>query len=679
MTRKQILLATSLLAIGFAAPSLAMADTVPAPAPQMSESGVLTFGPDFFAGYNPNSALDMINRLPGFSVNDGDGARGFEGAVGNILINGARPASKNDTGSSVLGRTTASQVERIELIRGGASGIDMQGYGVVVNVVLKNTASTEQVATFQTYLFDGGQDLFGASYQYTRRSGDYTWGVVLSDGISTSDSNGTGPLVRVDGSGNVLRSESYYNDGYGGSHSIRGNWAGPFAGGRLDTTARFGDSDWHNIDIQTGTDVLRDSRADSKSHLGDAGITYTRNLSAKLALETRLIHEFEKFSNSSTSNVRLNGLDEDEQNFTAKGNSSESIARALVRIQRNSSLDFEVGGEIAYNMLEIDQNYSIGGTNIPLPSASVKVEETRGELFGKGTWRINPKWTLEAGLRLENSTISQSGDANQKESFFFAKPRALLSWSPAENQQVRLRLERVVGQLDFNDFAASATLAEESVMGGNVNLSPEQRWISEATYEIRFLKEGIFSIGLRHDEITDAIDVIPLEDGLSAVGNIGTATHDQLKINLTLPTDKIGISGGKFGFSNSWNTTSVTDPTTGQSRPISSVRPSQAQIRFEQTLASGQFTWGGVWIPRISQFTYQPDQISGWRGRDYYELWAEYKHPSNITVRAQLNIWDTFNAERTVFSDRDTRQVAFVENRFIDPRTFVSIRLRKAF
>mgnify|MGYP002653434957 CR=1 FL=1 len=75
---------------------------------------------DFFAAQRPNTALDMVNRVPGFSIDNGSGARGFEGAVGNVLINNNRPASKNDSGSNVLGRTLANQVERIELIRGGA-------------------------------------------------------------------------------------------------------------------------------------------------------------------------------------------------------------------------------------------------------------------------------------------------------------------------------------------------------------------------------------------------------------------------------------------------------------------------------------------------------------------------------------------------------------------------------
>ncbi len=60
---------------------------------------------------------------------------------------------------------------------------------------------------------------------------------------------------------------------------------------------------------------------------------------------------------------------------------------------------------------------------IPLPSASVKVEELRGEVFGQTTWRPSPELTLEAGLRVEVSEISQSGDSNLTETFVYPKPR----------------------------------------------------------------------------------------------------------------------------------------------------------------------------------------------------------------------------------------------------------------
>ena len=691
MTKTILLASTAMLftaTAALAAPEPQVAEapvatgpTATTPLADANQRGVLVFTTDFFTDQRPNTALDMVSRIPGFGLDDGSGSRGFEGAVGNALIDNARPASKSDTVSNVLGRTPASQVERIELIRGGAPGIDMQGYSVVVNVILKSQSSRQHIVSYNNALFGGGHDGHGGSYQFTAKQGDRSWGFTLSDGISTSDSNGAGRVIRRDANGAVIRDETHFSDSWGGGNSIRGNYSGPLAGGKVEVTGRYGINDWHGAQVQTSPVALRESRDEQDSKSGELGVVYTRPLAEHWTAEGRFIHSFEDFENASTSNSRLNGVQGDEQVFTADGKSSETILRGLVRNERSTALTLEAGGEVAYNMLEIDQAFSVGGANVPLPSASIKVEETRGEAFTKATWRIHPDLTLEGGLRLEASTITQSGDANQEKSFFFAKPRFLATWTPMPNNQLRYRFERELGQLDFGDFAASADLDDETVQGGNVDLEPEQRWINELTYERRFLGEGVFSLGLRHDEIIDVIDVIPLGDDLSATGNIGDGTLDQLSVNFTLPTDRFHIPGGRFTFRNEWNKTEVTDPTTGEKRPISYVRASQANVGFQQDIVSWKLQWGVNWLPLLTgQPSYEPDQTTGWKGRDYFELFTEYKPSPTLSLRVQVNVWDSFVVNRTTFSARtNPRPVNFTETREIDPRTFVQIRLRKTF
>ena len=689
MTKTLLLASTALLFTAGAAfagdkPQVAEAPvptgpTNQAPLADASQRGVLVFTPDFFAAQRPNTALDMVNRVPGFSIDNGSGARGFEGAVGNVLINNNRPASKNDSGSNVLGRTLANQVERIELIRGGAPGIDMQGYSVVVNVILKTTDSRQSILTWNAMLFEGGHDIYGGSYQFTQNKGDRSWGVTLSDGMGSSDSNGVGRSIRRNAAGDVIRDERYENDGWGGGQGIRGNYTGPLFGGKLEGTARYGLNDYQNWTELSSPTSLRRSDYAEDGDSGELGLTWTRTLNPRWTLETRLIHEFSSFDSVSGSNETLNGTAAPEQQFKSNGDSSESILRALVRHERSPALTIEAGAEIAYNMLDVNQAFTIGGVGVPLPSASVKVEETRGEAFSKATWRINPKLTLEGGVRLEASTISQSGDADQEKSFFFAKPRLLATWTPMADNQLRFRFERELGQLDFGDFAASAELSDGTVFGGNVDLEPEQRWISELSYERRFWGEGVVSIGYRHDRIIDVIDRLPPPGGLSATGNIGDGTLDQLSLNVVVPLDKVGISGARFTFRNDWNKTSVTDPTTGEDRRISGVRPSQANVGFQQDITSWKTQWGINWLPRLGQATYDPDQTFAWRGADYLEAFVEYKPSPTLSLRAQLNLWDDFTQQRTVYATRNPRTVAFVEERSIDPRTFVSLRVRKTF
>lgn len=645
-----------------------------------SQQGVLVFSPDFFSDQRPNTALDMVSRIPGFSVQDGDGSRGFEGAVGNILINGSRPASKNDTGSNAISRILVAQVERIELIRGGAPGIDMQGYSVVVNVITKSTASTEQILTTEGAFFEGGDDRYFGRYQFTRRDGDRVWGFTLADGVAINDSNGVGRVIRRDANGVVTRDEGYRDDNNGGGQAIRLNYADAFMGGKIDLTARYGLNDYSQYSLQDGPGILRDSRYAEDGTSGEIGAVFTRPMGTGLTSETRFIREWNDFENASTFVTTTNGVVGPLQRFASQGNASETILRSLLRWERSSSLTLEAGGEVAYNMLEIEQELTDGGAVIPLPSDQIKVEETRGEVFGRGTWRIRPNLTLEGGVRLEASTISQSGDADREESFFFAKPRLQLTWTPMPQNQLRFRFERELGQLDFGDFAAGADLEDEQLFGGNVDLVPEERWISELTYERRFLGDGIVSIGYRHDEIIGVIDRLPLPNNLSAVGNIGDGTLDQLAVNVVLPMDWSGFSGGEFRFRNTWNDTSVIDPTTRQERPISGVRPSQPAFTIAQDITSWRINWAVTYLESLRQFNYGPDQISGFTGSDYFEANIEWKPTPTWSIRGQVNVWNDFQVERTVFANRSSaRPIAFTELRPTDPRTFWQIRVRKTF
>ncbi|MEG1452033.1 TonB-dependent receptor plug domain-containing protein [Brevundimonas sp.] len=675
------------LSLAFAAPVAAQTPPPPelvavapsAPQTEASQQGVLVFTSDFFAGQQPVSALDMVSRVPGFSVIDGDGSRGFQGSVGNVLINGARPASKNDTGSSVLSRTLFTQVERIELIRGGASGIDMQGFSVVANVITRDQSSRQSIFTGNAVLYERGNDTYGGTWQFTDSNGDRTWGFTLTDGFSVNDSNGTGPVIRRDGTGALLRSEDFENDQMSGGHSLRLNYASPFLGGQIDLTAMYGINDYSNYSLQTSSTVRRASRYKEDSTSGEFGGVFTRTLNTRLTSETRLIHEFSDFTGASTNRTTLSGVDSPEQRFESDGNASESILRSLVRLEQSPSLTWEAGGEVAYNMLETKQAFQVGGIPVPLPSASVKVEETRGEIFGKSTWRMRENLSLESGLRIEGSTISQSGDADSENTFTFVKPRLLATWTPGAANQFRLRFEREVGQLDFNAFAASAELQNENVLGGNIDLEPEQRWISELAYERRFWGDGFVSITLRHDQITDAIDVIPLQDGLSATGNNGDGTLDRLAVNLQVPLDRLGFSGARFSARNTWNHTEVTDPTSGQIRPISNVPKSHAVIILAQDIKAWNLQWSAAWVPLLGRTSYDPDVQFSWRGRDFLEGWVEYKPTPTLAIRAQVNLWDDYTQTRIAYADRTTRPIAYVETRAIDPRTFYSLRLRKTF
>ncbi|MBL9068839.1 MAG: Plug domain-containing protein [Sphingopyxis sp.] len=102
---------------------------VPTAAQEAAGEGRTAYASDFFSRSQPTSAHDMVVLLPGFRLVEGDTElRGYSGASGNVLVDGQRPAGKAETLEEVLKRIPATRVERIELVRAGAPGVDMQGY-----------------------------------------------------------------------------------------------------------------------------------------------------------------------------------------------------------------------------------------------------------------------------------------------------------------------------------------------------------------------------------------------------------------------------------------------------------------------------------------------------------------------------------------------------------------------
>ena len=80
----------------------------PAPSPNTPTAlapGPTVYTPADFAQYAPRSALDMLQQVPGFNIQESFGqGRGFGEARGNVLLNGDRISSKSDSVTQRLTR-----------------------------------------------------------------------------------------------------------------------------------------------------------------------------------------------------------------------------------------------------------------------------------------------------------------------------------------------------------------------------------------------------------------------------------------------------------------------------------------------------------------------------------------------------------------------------------------------
>lgn len=635
---------------------------------------VLVYQPDFFAASSPATAEDMVDRLPGFQLDDGDDVRGFAGAGGNVLINGARPASKTDNVSAVLSRIQASRVSRIELIRGGTPGIDMQGHSVVANVVLSRESTRQQSLLARSYFFEGGPNLPDGRYEFSSSENGRNWGFNIGRNISMNDSTGKGTLVRRDGNGVITDIEARENTFDGGGWSGRADWAAPVAAGRLELTGGASINDFEEWTQYVAPTAQRRFEFAQENRNADLGVRAEQTLSETMTLEARLIQNQRRNESVSTALI-----DTTLQQFNTERDTGESIVRSVLRWQPTAQLKVESSAELAYNELDTTQSFTVDGQHVALPQSTTQVNELRTEISSIATWQRSDTLTLEAGARLERSRIRQSGGGSAERSFFYPKPRLAMTWDFADNHQLRLRLERVLGQLNFNDFAASSSLTNNEVLGGNLDLRPEQRWVSEAVFERRFSADAVLSLTLRHDEISHVVDVLPLADGLTAIGNIGDGSLDRAELDLRLPLDRIGASGGRLTLNARYDHTEVIDPTTGRERQISDVRPFTGSANFEQDLPAWNLVWGLNYTPYFRRTTFNPDQQRGIELRDYLTVFGEYTASDSFTARLEYTVWDDFRINRRSWSDRVLQTVAYSEEERVDPRNFLQLRLRKTF
>ncbi len=623
----------------------------PGPAPGQAASGVTSYPASFFAPSQPNTVNDMIDRLPGFVFDDGDTVRGYGGAAGNVLIDGERPASKSDDLFSVLRRIPASQVERIDLIRGGAPGIDMQGKAVMANVIRRKGPGSSLVAqlTDQWALHDGrhipGIRLEGGHHTADGRS----WDGSLVIGGGYDDGSGDGPRTTRDGQGKLLSTARDDTKGEVISDALTGAYSQGLWGGKLKLNAS-ANFQKYNFDesVQEITASTFDSyeRDRQNTETGELGLNYTKKLGKDLSSETVLLEQAtgEDFLALIQADPANDG---DLQRFREQHFTNEAIARETLTWTASRRLTFETGAEGDYNILDSHTRFVDGGVAQVLPAANVTVDELRGEAFAKATWKATRTLNVEVGMRLEASKLTSDGDVVLEKTLVYPKPRLLLTWSPTTVDQFRFRLEQEVGQLNFNDFIASSSFSTGQVLAGNPDLVPQQAFVVEGAWERHFLKDGDAVLTLRHSELSDVVDRAPIfspSGAFDSPANIGGGSKDEAILTVSLPLARFGIPGGLLKTDTTWRRSEVTDPTTGQSRPISGLRPFEGNVAFTQDLPRWKLTWGG-------------SVNLGWRQKYYYfnqieideltplgDLFVEVKPATGWSVRAELeDIGISFN------------------------------------
>ncbi|HEX4742311.1 MAG TPA: TonB-dependent receptor plug domain-containing protein [Caulobacteraceae bacterium] len=657
-----------------------------------SAEGVTSYPAPFFAPEQPTTALDIVRLIPGFVFDRGVDVRGYVGAAPNILVDGQRLASKNDNIEDLLGRIPADQIARVDVIRGGAPGIDMQGKTIIANLVRRTGEGAAVTLTGSVVRNDQGKLEGVGRTEWQWRSDGWFFEGSAQIGGAFDDQGGIGPKTRVDGSGGLILRGSEIQFGVQQDNHITAAAEHAAGGGKIRLSASFSDQPYGAISTDT---LVQPSGGDLDNYhqtrrTAEVSARYEREFGSRLELEVVELQQlgWDGLHDHFTEAPQVAGVTGDDTSdiFDLNDRRGENILSARLRFTFSRTFSLNTGVEGDYNWLTSRTTFIENGAPVSLPAANEYVAETRGEGFALAEWQPRRTINLEAGMHIEASRLTSSGDSSSDQVLVYPKPRALLTISPDAVDQVRIRVEREVGQLDFNDFIASPDNIESGqVRAGNPQLTPQSDWVFEAAVERRFWRSGDVTLTVRHYALYDVIDRVPVYDpagAFDAPGNIGGGRKDEVALGLTLPLDRAGLKGGLITGQSTWRSSRVIDPTTGVARPISALPPNTWELHFTESLPRRRTTLGVDAMGEYRTDNYRFDEIDIDKLRPYVALFGEYKPVSDLTFRVELrNLTrrDYLHTRLAYFGPRNDTALAFLETRDIRSGRYLFLQVIKTF
>lgn len=616
----------------------------------------------YFQQYNPQTALDLVERIPGFRISQGESRRGFGGSAGNVLVNGARPLSKSGGLKDALQRINASSVVKVNLIRGAASSSEAEGQTIVANVITNvGELSTHWLARLE----DAGYEKINSAGQLFLSKIIGGWDTAtsldtsfrrrpLSGTRNTLDELGSAQLVELESSLSETRSIIFSSTA---SRTIGDNSIGlnvRVSGFSLDrNTQRLG---FKNLNLLGAEDQSQDIEFTRSRKDGELALDWSRTLGVNWTSKFITLASFEetnrdtlsRFENPSDQALSISDFRNNQEKY-------EGVLRGILENSSSPTLTSRISGEIAYNNLDsnllLTMDDADGLSNIALPTANVVVEELRSQLLADLTWKASEGLIIEAGIGAEYSKISVSGDATSTQSFFFVKPYLSLIRQINPELQLSVRARQTVGQLSFTDFAASASVADDRFVDGNPDLGPDKATRLSTALDWRSRSGSAINIELFHEWREEVLEQVILPSGIQGLSNAGSARLWGVTTALSIPIENL-IPGGLFEIEAEIRDSVFGDPITSRKRPLSSIDDADVLVEFRQDLGTRLFSWGVSYRAPLEGPFYFANEISLNRDSESWGAFAETTRFQGVKINFELSGIGkkSFSRERVLYS-----------------------------
>jgi len=678
----RVLLATAAVT----APATALAQPSASPAATKR-----VYTPADFARFAPKTAYDMLVQVPSFSIKQVDTTqRGLGQAQENVLINGERIANKSGGAVDQLQRTSAQNVDRIEIVDAASLGIAGLS-GQVANVILK--AATTSSGQFEWNpiwrAHYAKTDWVSGSISYSGKTGpvDYTVSLKNDPGRGAFG----GPIWLYDAVGNVIetRKEIYHSEydranmqlklGYDGPGSSVGNLTLAYTPYWNPAVQRD-----HRV-LASGEERSRDIRTKLNGYLGDINGDYEFALGpGRLKLIGVRHWEHAPLTQTLVLTFDTTGADAQGTRFVRDTHIGETVARGEYRWKSGKN-DWQISLERAFNSLDqkgqlFNLDPSGEFVEVPFPEGSGKVVETRYEAIATLTRPLASNLDLQVAAGGEISHLDRTDDDQAARKFFRPKGSIVLGWRPAKDWDVSLKLRRRVGQISFFDFLAQPKLSEDLENAGNPELVPPQSWEAETELSHDLGKWGKTRLNLHYYRVTDIIDVIPIGVDEQGIGNLPRADRYGFESVSTLNFDPLGWKGAKLDLSFAREWTRVKDPLTGEKRPISGVQDATFSAQVRHDVPGTQIAWSAYAQYQHYEKNFFLTEV--YRGLDLPWIsgfYVEHKNVFGLKVRASVD--NILNGRHLVYRHvyegyRDRTPLAFYQrqNQLIGPLFSVSVK-----
>lgn len=437
-----------------------------------------------FTRFTPRNVLDILNRVPGFAVQNDSQGRGLGQASTNVLINGKRLSSKSQNVFDQLRRVTVDNLAQIEIVDGAT--LDMPGLsGQVANIVTRygDISGRYNWRTMHRPKY-AKPGWFGGEASVNGSTESIEWNLAYTHGNGRGGAGGPG-IIR-DANRNVTELRDVRVQFTGEFPRLSGSltWNGPddtVANLNMQYSRRY--TDFSNDEYRQPLDGINSFR-DFDNH--DRGYNYEigGDIEFDLAFGTLKLIGLERAGRSTFGQVSTLDYDDTRpttgSRFLGESEDSERIARSEYRWDMLGG-NWEVDLEAAFNTLDQSSQFFTLGENgdfqeTELPNGSGEVTEDRYEMLITHSHDLGDDLNVQLTFGGEKSELSQSGPRGLTRNFWRNKGSLNFGWNPNEDWDISLKFSRAVGQLSFGDFLASVSLAFDNENAGNIQLRPTQTW-----------------------------------------------------------------------------------------------------------------------------------------------------------------------------------------------------------